>query len=240
MLKTEDERETERVRRRLFGAVTIPFAALFILLSIVLLFSWALIHGFELSEFVAPAIGIVTAGTILAVASRVGSGNKAQLGFGRLMGAVIGIGALIVTLTVLLYTSSGSAGPQVVGPGGEIDIKANPDISFDSTSWSVTEGNVNFVYTDAGNLAHTLTIEGMEDEMLLRVSEKGDVDMGTVPLKPGSYTLYCTIKGHREQGMEGTLTVEPAGPPPGGDGGSGGDEGSDGDQGPGGVQTPNA
>lgn len=240
MLKTDEERETERVRRRLFGAVTIPFAALIILLSIVLLFSWALIRGFELSEFVAPAIGIVTAGAILAIASRVGSGNKAQLGFGRLMGAVIGVGALIVTLTVLLYTSSGSAGPQVVGPGGEVDIQANSDISFDSTSWGVTEGDVNFVYTDAGNLAHTLTIEGMEDEMLLRVSEDGDVDMGTVSLKPGTYTLYCTIKGHREQGMEGTLTVEPAGPPPGGDGGSGDDQGPGGDQGSGDSQPPDA
>ncbi|MGA7281847.1 MAG: hypothetical protein WBZ40_08690 [Acidimicrobiia bacterium] len=232
MLKTDEERETERVRRRLFGAVTIPFAALIILLSIVLLFSWALIRGFELSEFVAPAIGIVTAGAILAIASRVGSGNKAQLGFGRLMGAVIGVGALIVTLTVLLYTSSGSAEPQVVGPGGEVDIHAEPDISFDSNAWNVTEGNVQFVYTDDANLTHTLTIEGMEDEMLLHVANKGDTDMGTVPLKPGTYTLYCTIKGHREQGMEGTLTVEPAGPPPGGDQSGEGGSGDGGDQPP--------
>lgn len=240
MLKTDEERETERVKRRLFGAVTIPFAALFILLAIVGLVSWSLIHGFELSEFVAPAIGIAAAGAILAVASRVGSHNEAQLGFGRLMGSVIGIGAVIVTLVALLYATGGSGGPQVLGPGGEVDIHAEPDISFDANSWSVTEGEVNLVYTDDGNLSHTLTIEGMEDDILLRVSNDGDVDMGTIALKPGTYTLYCTIKGHREQGMEGTLTVEPAGPPPGGDQGSGGDQpGGGGDQPPG-DQSPDA
>jgi plastocyanin len=239
MITTDEHREAERVKRRLFGAVTIPFAAIIILLAIVGLVSWSLIHGFELSAFVAPAIGIVIAGAILAVASRIGSQNEAQLGFGRLMGSVIGIGAVIVTLTALLYTESGSAAPEVLGPGGRVDVHANQDISFDSTSWSVTEGEVELDYHDDGNLTHTLTIEGMEDDILLRVSHKGDVDMGTIALKPGKYTLYCTIKGHRAQGMEGILTVEPAGLPPEGDGGETGDHEST-DQKPGGGESPGA
>lgn len=39
-------------------------------------------------------------------------------------------------------------------------------------------------------------------------SQGGQVDLYLVPVTRGSYPVYCTMPGHREMGMEGTLTVE--------------------------------
>ncbi len=36
----------------------------------------------------------------------------------------------------------------------------------------------------------------------------GKLDLYFVPVEAGSYELFCTIDDHREQGMEGVLTIE--------------------------------
>ena len=42
----------------------------------------------------------------------------------------------------------------------------------------------------------------------LEVAGDGDTDAKKVDLKPGKYVFYCDIQNHRQQGMEGTLTVK--------------------------------
>jgi uncharacterized cupredoxin-like copper-binding protein len=38
--------------------------------------------------------------------------------------------------------------------------------------------------------------------------KNGAVSRIEVDLKPGEYTFYCSVPGHREGGMEGKLTVQ--------------------------------
>ena len=54
---------------------------------------------------------------------------------------------------------------------------------------------------------HTFVFDGAYPGFFLEVSGSGDSASKKVDLKPGKYTFYCNIPGHRAQGMEGTLTV---------------------------------
>ena len=66
-----------------------------------------------------------------------------------------------------------------------------------------------------GGIAHNLTIERGPDprdetDRLAGTDSflKGDSEQLRVDLAPGRYVMVCTVPGHRELGMVGTLAVE--------------------------------
>lgn len=80
------------------------------------------------------------------------------------------------------------------------------DIKFPAGRFTASAGTVAIEYRDEGTLPHTLLIEGV-DGFRLEVAGTGDVDRDTADLQPGEYVLYCDVAGHRQAGMEATLTV---------------------------------
>ena len=54
---------------------------------------------------------------------------------------------------------------------------------------------------------HNIAIEGDGVEEEGEVVEQGGVSRVSAELEPGEYTFYCSVPGHREAGMEGTLVV---------------------------------
>jgi plastocyanin len=97
------------------------------------------------------------------------------------------------------------------GSAAVFDVEADPSGSLAYTTDEATAkaGNVTVNFTNSSPVPHDVRIEdsGGEDlggsEVLAEGNESAKVD-----LKPGEYTFFCSVPGHRQGGMEGTLTVE--------------------------------
>jgi plastocyanin len=80
------------------------------------------------------------------------------------------------------------------------------DVYFSPKSVKAPAGKLAIDYVLKGSQQHTLVIDGVKD-FELKVGPGAKSESGTVDLAPGSYTFYCSIPGHRAQGMQGTITV---------------------------------
>ena len=69
-------------------------------------------------------------------------------------------------------------------------------------------GKVTIEFTNDSSISHDVKIEGngVEGEGTDQVT--GGSTSATVDLKPGTYTFYCSVDGHRQAGMQGKLTVK--------------------------------
>lgn len=98
-----------------------------------------------------------------------------------------------------------SSAPTRASADGQLLVVAK-DISFPADHYEADGGPVDVSYENDGSITHTLVIDDVDD-FKLTVKAHGDSDEATIDLAPGTYTLYCDVPGHRQAGMEATLTV---------------------------------
>ena len=91
------------------------------------------------------------------------------------------------------------------GGAASVTIEAH-DIFLRPNQIKAPAGKLKIDYVEDGAQQHTLVIQGVKG-FKLEVSGSQKSDSGTVDLQPGQYSYYCTIPGHRAQGMQGTLIV---------------------------------
>jgi plastocyanin len=106
----------------------------------------------------------------------------------------------------------GAPKPQPGAKGqGEttLQLAASPTkIAFDTTELSAKPGKVTIDFENPAALEHDVAIE--QNGKLIAKSAliaKGKTSV-SADLAPGTYTFLCTVPGHAEAGMEGTLTVK--------------------------------
>ena len=93
------------------------------------------------------------------------------------------------------------------GGGDTIDV-SETEFKIDPADPSAKAGTVSFNVTNDGQTVHNLEVEGNGVEESTDDLQPGDQGVLSVDLEPGTYEIYCSIDSHREQGMEGELTVQ--------------------------------
>jgi plastocyanin len=105
------------------------------------------------------------------------------------------------------------AAEETTGAGGgdaaTIMLAADPngDLAFDQTELTAAAGEVTIEFMNESGIPHNVEVEGNGVEEVSDTITEGSTSL-TLTLEPGEYEFYCAVPGHREGGMEGTLTVE--------------------------------
>jgi len=101
---------------------------------------------------------------------------------------------------------------EATAQNGRLEIDANPDgqLAYTVSAATAPAGALEIDSRNDSTVPHDIAIQEGSDGPELGKGETvsgGGVSSVSVDLRPGRYTFYCTLPGHREAGMEGTLTV---------------------------------
>jgi plastocyanin len=106
--------------------------------------------------------------------------------------------------------TSGNKEPAGGGASTTLKVEASETaLEFNTTKLSAKAGKVTIDFKNPSAIPHNVVIEDSSGKELAGFEPiaQGE-ESETAELKPGTYTFFCSVPGHREAGMEGTLTVE--------------------------------
>jgi manganese oxidase len=117
---------------------------------------------------------------------------------------LLALGAMFIVVRDNNNNGSGS----VSVPAGASEVKLS-EFKIDPSDLTVSADS-SIVVTNAGTTPHNLTIQGT-DYKTKDISPGQSATLDLKGLKEGTYTMMCSIPGHAQAGMKGTLTVGSAG-----------------------------
>ena len=109
-------------------------------------------------------------------------------------------------------TPSTTAGGGTSAGGQTLKLSADPSgaVKFNTTSLQAKAGKVTLQMTNpsSSGVEHGIAVEGNGVDQDGQIVQPGNTSTLAVNLKPGKYEFYCPFDSHKQQGMEGTLTVK--------------------------------
>lgn len=100
-----------------------------------------------------------------------------------------------------------AAQPAAAAPSS-VQIVAS-ELKFEPNTVAVKAGQVQFVVQNGGAIEHNFVVEDATRKELGKIAniEVQKTEQVSVSLQAGAYMMVCTLPGHREAGMVGTINV---------------------------------
>ena len=104
----------------------------------------------------------------------------------------------------------GGGGGKPSGAHTSLTVKADPSgqLAWTPTTLTAKTGQVAITLDNQAPIQHDIKLEGNGVDVKSDLVSGGTATIIAANVKPGTYEYFCTVPGHRDAGMDGTLTVK--------------------------------
>ena len=117
---------------------------------------------------------------------------------------------IALLLAAVLLAACGGRGQ----PGGTVPTPPGTTLTVEESEFKIVPqdltarpGRLTFQIKNVGTVEHNFVVEGTA--VKVESIQPGETQTAMVDLAAGTYRMVCTIPGHEEAGMVGTLEVSP-------------------------------
>ncbi len=169
-------------------------------------------EGFPPSRAVLAAViayfaGMVAATTTFAVLNARDQAHEREANQAAEAAAQPASGATTPAGTTTTPPANAPASPP--GKATTLKLAADPTaIAYDTKQLTGKAGQVTIDFTNPSVLTHDVCLSSPSGQEIgcSQTISKGSTSLSET-LKPGKYTFFCSVDGHEQAGMKGTLTV---------------------------------
>jgi plastocyanin len=119
--------------------------------------------------------------------------------------------ALVSALTVACAPPPPPASAKPAAAATQaVEVKALDTLKFDPATITVKKGTpVHLTLVNNGALEHDWVVDNLDGKKIqVHTTPKSNATADFTPEAAGTKEYYCSIPGHREAGMKGTLTIQ--------------------------------
>lgn len=95
--------------------------------------------------------------------------------------------------------------------GTKVALSADPSgaLKYNKTQLNADAGDITIAFTNESGTPHDVVVRDKDDKELGGTDQitESSATLTLKDVEPGEYTFFCSLPGHEQAGMKGTLTV---------------------------------